>query len=181
MCREVSGDDDLKGKLVAYTWSGGGQVRAMLVGKARSGVAVWYKLSGLQGNDLKEVVDWLLEDEAFLHDGIDLEARTYDKSRIWMNNAFACLIEDTFWSAKGDAVRMGKKGNTYLELPDPLLSICVVAMKCAFKGIRDTCSIKGIVHFTDATYGPQWRYYMDLLEKFKKDSPTYYNLIKLEL
>ena len=45
----------------------------MLVGKARSGVGVWYKLSGLQGNDLKEAVDWLLEDEAFLHDGIDLE------------------------------------------------------------------------------------------------------------
>ena len=40
----------------------------MLVGKARSGVGVWYKLSGLQGNDLKEAVDWLLEDEAFLHD-----------------------------------------------------------------------------------------------------------------
>jgi len=92
-----------------------------------------------------------------------------------MNNAFACLIKDFFWSAKGDAVRMGKKGNTYLELPDPLLSICATAVsssisldngfsqisqqiKCVFKGIRDTCSIKGIVHFTDATYGPEYTF-----------------------
>ncbi|KAG0703259.1 hypothetical protein DFH29DRAFT_998711 [Suillus ampliporus] len=110
-----------------------------------------------------------------------MEARTYDKSKIWMNPALACLIEDSFWSAKGDAVRIGKKGNTYLELPDPLLSICATAIKCAFKGIRDICSMKGIVHFTDAVYGPEWCHYMELLEKFKNDSPTYYGLIKLEL
>jgi len=88
-----------------------------------------------------------------------------------MNPALACLIEDSFWSAKGDTVRMRKKG--YLELPDPLLSISTTAVspkhsfsfsfhfyslgqiKCAFKGIRDTCSMKGIVHFTDAAYGPE--------------------------
>jgi hypothetical protein len=45
-----------------------------------------------------------------------------------MNPALACLIEDSFWSTKGDAVRMGKKGNTYLELPDPLLSISATAV-----------------------------------------------------
>jgi hypothetical protein len=45
-----------------------------------------------------------------------------------MNNAFAYLIEDTFWSVKGDTVKMGKKGNAYLELPDPLLSICATAV-----------------------------------------------------
>jgi hypothetical protein len=94
-----------------------------------------------------------------------------------MNPALACLIEDSFWSAKGDAVRMGKKGNTYLELPDPLLSISATAVspkcsfsfnfnfyslgqiKCAFKGIRDTCSMKGIVHFTDAAYGPEYIFF----------------------
>lgn len=48
-------------------------MRGTLVGKARSGVPVWYKLSALQGNELKEAVDWLLEDDAFLHDGIDIE------------------------------------------------------------------------------------------------------------
>jgi hypothetical protein len=48
-------------------------VRGTLVGKARSGVPVWYKLSELQGNGLKEAVNWLLEDDAFLHDGIDME------------------------------------------------------------------------------------------------------------
>ena len=50
-------------------------MRGTLVGKARSGVPVWYKLSELQGNGLKEAVDWLLdsEDDAFLHDGIDME------------------------------------------------------------------------------------------------------------
>jgi hypothetical protein len=47
-----------------------------------------------------------------------------------MNNAFACLIEDTFWSAKGDAVRMGKKGNTYLELPDPLQEVALDVYFC---------------------------------------------------
>ncbi|KAG2121039.1 uncharacterized protein F5147DRAFT_766904 [Suillus discolor] len=87
---EVQADDDLKGKLVAY-WPSKNYI----------------------GNNLKEAVDWLLLDEVFLYDGIDLEARTYDKSRIWMNNAFAYLIEDTFWSVKGDTVKMGKKGNTY--------------------------------------------------------------------
>ena len=48
-------------------------MRGTLIGKARSGVPVWYKLSELQGNGLKEAVDWLLEDDAFLHDGIDME------------------------------------------------------------------------------------------------------------
>jgi hypothetical protein len=98
-----------------------------------------------------------------------------------MNPALACLMEDSFWSAKGDAVRMGKKGNAYLELPDPLLSISATAVspnhcvlfdfyfysleqiKCAFKGIRDTCSMKGIVHFTDAAYGPEYIFSFFLL------------------
>jgi hypothetical protein len=60
-------------------------VRGTLVGKARGGVPLWYKLSALQGNELKEAVDWLLEDDTFLHDGIDMEV------------SFLCLeIDDTY-------------------------------------------------------------------------------------
>ncbi|KAG0703260.1 hypothetical protein DFH29DRAFT_998712 [Suillus ampliporus] len=77
---EAQDDDDLKAKLIAYTWNGSCQVRGTLIGKARRGVPVWYKLSVLQSNELKEAVDWLLEDDAFLHDaklwttGLDFQA-----------------------------------------------------------------------------------------------------------
>jgi len=39
-----------------------------------------------------------------------------------MNPAIVHLIADQFWSMKGDAVKMGKPNNKYLDFPDALLA-----------------------------------------------------------
>jgi hypothetical protein len=41
-----------------------------------------------------------------------------------LNPAIVNLIADQFWSVKGDAVKMGKINNKYLDFPDPLLAAC---------------------------------------------------------
>ena len=41
-----------------------------------------------------------------------------------MNHAIVNLIGDQFWTVKGDAVKMGKINNKYLDFPDPLLAAC---------------------------------------------------------
>jgi hypothetical protein len=38
------------------------------------------------------------------------------------------LICEQFWSVKGDAIKMGKQNNQYLEFPDPLLSLSASAV-----------------------------------------------------
>jgi hypothetical protein len=40
-----------------------------------------------------------------------------------MHHALVHLISEQFWSVKGDAIKMGKQNNSYLDFPDALLAL----------------------------------------------------------
>jgi len=40
-----------------------------------------------------------------------------DKNKPWMHPGLIYLICEQFWSVKGDAIKMGKQNNLYLEFP----------------------------------------------------------------
>jgi hypothetical protein len=51
------------------------------------------------------------------------QERLYDKNKPWMHHALVYLISEQFWSVKGDAIKMGKQNNSYLDFPDALLAL----------------------------------------------------------
>ena len=51
-----------------------------------------------------------------------------DKNKPWMHPGLIYLICEQFWSVKGDAIKMGKQNNLYLEFPNPLLSLSASAV-----------------------------------------------------
>jgi len=57
-----------------------------------------------------------------------LQDKTLDRNKPWMHKVLVYLISDQFWSAKGDAIKMGKQNNLYVQFPDPLLALCATVV-----------------------------------------------------
>ncbi|KAG1884788.1 hypothetical protein F4604DRAFT_1919314 [Suillus subluteus] len=161
---------DMKNML---TWQGQGTMRAELVLKVRQGAPAWFGLTELESSE--EVISackWLLKDNIFLHDDINLKQRTYDKTKPWMNQGLVWLISNQFWSVKGDTIKMGKQNNLYLEFPDALLALCASVIQCALRGFLSNGKLKGmgsVVSFTDETYRSE-KVSLDTSSMLKKTS-----------
>ena len=46
-----------------------------------------------------------------------------------MHKALVYLISEQFWSVRGDAIKMGKQNNLYVQFPDPLLVLCATVVR----------------------------------------------------
>ncbi|KAG1800755.1 uncharacterized protein HD556DRAFT_1304770 [Suillus plorans] len=186
--KEVEDDLDIKDMLVNYMNRHGQGLRSMrakLMIKARQRAPTWYGLTNLEpGEEIASACQWLLQENRFLYGGVDIKERTYDRTKPWLNLGLVYLIGDQFWTIKGDAMKMGRDNNRYIDFPDPLLALSASAIQCSLKGFSINGKLKGsgsVVAFTDENFHSEWMTYITLLGDFKIKTPSFYKLMKIDM
>ncbi|KIM57117.1 hypothetical protein SCLCIDRAFT_131122, partial [Scleroderma citrinum Foug A] len=122
----IEGDMEMKGLFLDYVWGVATQVRGEVVYKARMTVPPAYGLPGdLKGEQLNDVIKWLVKEGKMLHPGIDIKMHTCDDTKPWQHPIFGQIIKAQWWGPKGGAKRLGDDPSTnpYINTPLPMLAL----------------------------------------------------------
>ncbi|KIJ57463.1 hypothetical protein HYDPIDRAFT_104219, partial [Hydnomerulius pinastri MD-312] len=81
--------------------------------------------------DVRSKVEWLLTNNVFLYDGLDIENRKFDKQQPFMHSIIKNIILTQWFGKKGDGVKCvtGFKG-----MPNALLALVATAVECTLCG-----------------------------------------------
>ncbi|KIK72342.1 hypothetical protein PAXRUDRAFT_115295, partial [Paxillus rubicundulus Ve08.2h10] len=87
-------------------WGAATQIRGEIMYKARMAVPLAYGLPGqLKGEELGNILKWLIEEGKMLHPNINVKDRTCADDKPWQHPIFAQLIKAQWWGPKGGGKR----------------------------------------------------------------------------
>ncbi|KAJ3497637.1 hypothetical protein NMY22_g19678 [Coprinellus aureogranulatus] len=130
-------DEATKEDLLTYILYGKGVLLNTLIRKARLIVASNYGLTGTK-SVVSARVAWLLKKNQFKYGGIDIEAQTFEKTKIWGNPMIKELLQLILFSqgARADA-RSVQEIRKNQEIPISAIILCITAIEHSIGKYRD--------------------------------------------
>ncbi|KAG0702910.1 hypothetical protein DFH29DRAFT_1044782 [Suillus ampliporus] len=174
---ELKLDHDAKEQAITYVWGACAQLRGELVSKARHKTSSSYNIPGnMSPSALAETIQWILKNDAFLYDKLDLVNKMFDRKSLFCNQLLKDLCITQWFGAKGEALRFP---DAFKQVPDCILALIATAIECSLntwlRGVRSQ------VKFTDAQFKNRYAHYMKKLKGLSKSCPTWLKQFKRDL
>ncbi|KAG1884558.1 hypothetical protein F4604DRAFT_1918989 [Suillus subluteus] len=174
---ELKLDQDAKEQVITYVWGVCAQLRGELVSKARHKTSSSYNIpSNMSPSALAETIQWILKNDAFLYDKLDLANNTFDRKMPFCNQLFKDLFITQWFGARGEALRFQ---DAFKQVPDCILALIATAIECSLNTwLR---SVRSQVKFTDVQFKNRYAHYMKNLKGLNKSCPTWLKQFKRDL
>ncbi|KAG1717812.1 hypothetical protein EDB19DRAFT_1652203, partial [Suillus lakei] len=104
------------------------QLRGELVSKAHHKTSSSYNIPGnMSPSALSETIQWILKNDAFLYDKLDLANKTFDRKTPFCNQLFKDLFITQWFGARGEAWRFTDE---FRKVPDSILALIATVVCC---------------------------------------------------
>ncbi|KAF9552138.1 hypothetical protein CPC08DRAFT_768538 [Agrocybe pediades] len=98
--QKVLNDEDVMADLLTYISYGRSQIMTTIITRARAKVVGHYTLTGKSSNIISKV-DWLLDKAHFIYGDIDLQSKTWNRSKPFDNNIIKEIIQSIWFTTSG--------------------------------------------------------------------------------
>ncbi|KAG1851384.1 hypothetical protein F4604DRAFT_1686881 [Suillus subluteus] len=146
----ISEDDTLKGRALAYVWSGASCSRGELARKARENVI--FMLQHLCPKEIADIANWVISTrkEPFLSREMDIKAKTFNKNLPFRTHLIKQLLMGQFFQGAGAEGLLYKE--EFRKLPDNLIALLAASIECACKGMLTGTPV--VVEFKEPVFQP---------------------------
>ncbi|KAG1837056.1 hypothetical protein DFJ58DRAFT_846661 [Suillus subalutaceus] len=177
MFDRISEDDTLKGRALAYVWSGASQLRGELARKARENVI--FMLQHLRPKEIADIANWVISTrkEPFLSGEMDIKAKTFNKNLPFRTHLIKQLLMGQFFQGAGAEGLLYKE--EFQKLPDNLIALLAASIECAYKGMLTGTPV--VVEFKEPVFQPRHQYYLSKLTEYSLKTPGYMKKLRDDL
>ncbi|KAG2059824.1 hypothetical protein BDR06DRAFT_1003385 [Suillus hirtellus] len=177
MFDRISEDDTLKGRALAYVWSGASQLRGELARKARENVI--FMLQHLCPKEIADIANWVISTrkELFLSGEMDIKAKTFNKNLPFHTHLIKQLLMGQFFQGAGAEGLLYKE--EFQKLPDNLIALLAASIECAYKGMLTGTPV--VVEFKEPVFQPRHQYYLSKLTEYSLKTPGYMKKLRDDL
>ncbi|KAG1818568.1 uncharacterized protein BJ212DRAFT_1268835 [Suillus subaureus] len=174
---ELKLDHDAKEQVITYVWGACAQLRGELVSKACHKTSSSYNIPGnMSPSVLLETIQWILKNDTFLYDKLNLENKTFDWKMPFCNQLFKNLFITQWFGARDEALRFPDK---FRKVPDSILALIATVIECSLNTWLH--SVHTQVKFTDTQFKSHYSHFMKKLDGLNKSCPTWLKQFKRDL